>query len=125
MLHLSTFGQTQADDTPRSCAVDEGHLVQAIALRNQANHAQFVVLESIVYPDERLIPGQFGRKGERQAMRGQIELVFGRIEVDAHAFIVATKNRNGVERPAPLNVGRPLATTQLHKYLATPPPPAP
>ena len=90
VFDLSTFCEAQADDASCLSTINESHVVQAIALWNEANHAQFVVLEALILPDECFIPGKLLCEGQRQAVRRKVELVFVWVEVDAHAFSVAT-----------------------------------
>ena len=87
VLDLSAFCEAEADDAACLAAINEGHVVETIALWDEANHAKFVVLEALVYPDKGFIPGEFFSKGQRQAMRREVCSVFGWIEGDAHALV--------------------------------------
>ena len=87
VLDLTTFGVAKADDTARLASIIEGHELQAVAFWDEANHSQFFVLEALVNPNECFVPGKLWRKGERQPVRGNVDLVFGGVEFEAHVLV--------------------------------------
>ena len=58
VLDLTTLGMAKADDSACLASINEGHVVQVIALWGKADHPEFFVLEAIVDPNKCLFPGE-------------------------------------------------------------------
>lgn len=84
MLDLSTLGKAKTDNSSNFTSINERDVVQPISLGYQSHHAQFVVFEPVIDPDKSFVPNEPLGQGERQAMDGSIQLVFGWIEFNAH-----------------------------------------
>jgi hypothetical protein len=63
VLDLTTFGVAQADDATNLVSVNEGDVVQTVALWNKADHAHLIVVEAFIKPHKSLIPGEFLGEG--------------------------------------------------------------
>jgi hypothetical protein len=87
VLYLPSLRIAKADDPANRAPICERDEVQAIAPRDQRRHAKLLVPETLVDPDERLIPGQLLGERERLAMTGTVELVFRWIELEEYALV--------------------------------------
>ena len=87
VLDLSAFGVAKADDSTSLAAINKGHVVQTVDLWDQADHAELVVFAAFINPYESFVPGELPSERQRQTVVGKVELVFGRVEVDAHALV--------------------------------------
>jgi hypothetical protein len=87
VFDLSAFSEPKTDDSSDFTSVNERDVVQPVPFRNQACHAQFFVSKPVVNPDKSLVPDETAGQSQRQAMIGLVQLVLGRIKVDAHALL--------------------------------------
>jgi len=87
VFHLSAIGSAQADDPQRVAVVHKSHVVEELSLWRERNHAQFVVAEAIIHPNQRSFPIEFAGQSERNAMLGQIRCILGGIELGLHNLL--------------------------------------
>jgi hypothetical protein len=87
VLDLTASGLAQTDDSLHVATFNKGHVVQGVGLRRERDHAQFVVLEAGVDPDQRGIPIEFASQAQRDAMPGLVLGVLRRIELDSRALM--------------------------------------
>jgi hypothetical protein len=85
VLDLSALGIAETDDPSLAPAVNERDVVQTVAHGDQSHHSDFVVRESVVNPDEGVIPDQLPGDREGQAVTLDIETVLVPVEDDPHA----------------------------------------
>jgi hypothetical protein len=87
VLYLPSLRVAKADDPARGASIRERDEVQAIAAWDQGRHAKLFIPETLVDPDERLIPSQLLGERERQAMSGAVELVFRWVKLEEHILL--------------------------------------
>ena len=87
VLDLSALRVAETDDAAHVTAIHESHEVQTIACRHKTQHANLVVLEPFVHPDEGFVPGELLGQRKGKPVTSVVELVFDRIELDALALM--------------------------------------
>ena len=87
VFDLSAFGVAKADDSTCLATINKCHVVQTVAFWDESDHAKFVVLVAFIDPYESFFPGEPPSERQRQTMVGNVDPVFGRVEVDAHALV--------------------------------------
>jgi len=84
VLHFSAIGATQADDPANVAAVHERHAVEDFAEGRQRHHPALSVVDAVVDPEQRLVPGQFRSERQRHTVLVAVGFVLERIELDQH-----------------------------------------
>jgi hypothetical protein len=84
VLHLTTFRAAQADDSSHLATINKSHEVQRVRLRREREHTQLFIPKPIITPNQRGIPIELSRQSQRDAMLGDVGLVFGGIELDEY-----------------------------------------
>src|SRR5665213_1628597 len=85
--HLASVGRAQADDPSHLATIYKRHVVEDLGLRRERDHAQLVVLEAGVEPNQRSFPVEFRCQSQRDTMLRKVRFVFRRIELDSHALL--------------------------------------
>lgn len=89
------FRRAQADDAHRIVVRTFGkdHHVKAGVDQPDGHNADLAVIEPVVFAFERYVPIETGRRLQRNAVLGAVDLVFGRIEFNSHKFNVHPLNQ--------------------------------
>lgn len=87
VLHLTTVGAAQADDSSRVASIYKRHVVQGVSLRGERDHSQLGLVKPIINPHQRSFPIEIGCQGQGDTVFGLVPLVFDRIELDSHFLL--------------------------------------
>jgi hypothetical protein len=87
VFNLTTIGSAQADDPSHLTTIHKSYVVEDSGLRREGDHSPLVALKTVIDPNQRGIPIEFFRQGQRDAMLPFIRGVFGWIELDSHALL--------------------------------------
>ncbi len=125
LLYLTSVGFTQADYMHQTCPWCEHQHVEPIVDVAERLVPRLAVLSAIVFNDQGGRPLKFARKLERDAAGGDVLLVLGWIEANAHLRIVYTYIHECKKRGAQLEIGDrrcPRSRSSESRGLAAPDP---
>ena len=87
MLHLAARSGSETDDSALMATIDIRNVIERAGIGRERDHAQLVVVKSVVDPDERRVPIQLRRQRQRNAMLDPFDAVFSRIKREENRVI--------------------------------------
>ena len=87
VLHLSTVGPAQADDSSCIATIYECNAVEGFGLWRESDHSQLRVVKPIINPDQSSFPIELGCQCQRDTVLNLVPGVFVWVELDSHNLL--------------------------------------